>query len=127
MTPYSQDLRERVMTAFEASKESQDAIAEKFDVHPATADKWWWRWRTTGSCAALHHARGPSRTLQPCEKFIRAEIKRQPDSTLAELCERVAQSKKVSASPSMMCRELKILRLPLKKSRFPTANKKRRA
>lgn len=108
-------------------EESQDAIAEKFGVHPSTADKWWHRWRTTDSCAALPHASGPARTLQDCEKLLRAEVKKQPDVTLAELCERVAKTKNVSASPSMMCREMKILELPLKKSHFTTANKKRPA
>jgi len=127
MKPYSQDLRERVIAAFEAGEESQDAIAEKFEVHPSTADKWWHRWRTTGSGAALPHASGPARTLQDCEKLLRAEVKKQPDVTLAELCERVAKTKNVSASPSMMCREMKILELPLKKSHFTTANKKRPA
>jgi len=51
-------------------EESQDAIAEKFGVHPSTADKWWHRWRTTDSCAALPHASGPARTLQDCDPIL---------------------------------------------------------
>ena len=47
---------------------------------------------------------------------MRSEIKHQPDITLPELCARVAEVKGVSASPSMMCRELRYLRLPRKKS-----------
>ena len=124
MKPYSQDLRDRVIAAFEAGEETQEAIAEKFGISPSTADKWWYRWRRTGSCAAWPHASGPERTLQACDKLIRAEVKKQPDVTLEELCERVAETKQVSASPSMMCRELKILELPRKKSRFTTANEK---
>jgi hypothetical protein len=46
---------------------------------------------------------------------LRTEIKRQPDVTLSELCARVAEVKGISASPSMMCRELRYLRLPRKK------------
>jgi transposase len=115
MKPYSQDLRERVMAAFEAGKESQDIIVERFGIHPSTADKWWRRWRTTGNCAAWPPKSGPPRTLQNCAPFLRTEIKKQPDVTLAELCERVAQTQQVSASSSMMCRELKLLRLPRKK------------
>lgn len=127
MKPYSQDLRERVIAAFEAGEESQDAIAEKFGISPSTADKWWSRYRQTGSCAALPQTSGPERTLQACNKFIRAEVKKQPDITLEELCERVAESKQLSASPSMMCRELARLGLPRKKSRFMTASEKRLA
>jgi transposase len=49
--------------------------------------------------------------------FIRAEIKQQPDSTLAELCARLAEAKGVQVSPGMMCHELRHLNLRRKKSR----------
>jgi transposase len=75
----------------------------------------------------LPPAHGPQRTLQAAESFIRAEVKKRPDATLAELCERVQEAKSLQASPSMMCRELKLLKLPLKKSRFTTPNAIRRA
>jgi putative transposase len=125
MKPYSQDLRERAIAALEAS-ETQAAVAARFRLHKSTLEKWWYRWQATGSCAALPHASGPERTLQTCQSFIRAEVKKQPDATLAELCERVAEAKGLSASPSMMCRELQLLELPQKKSRFTIASKKHR-
>ena len=46
--------------------------------------------------------------------------------TLAELCGRVAEAEGVAASPSMMCRELRRLRLPRKKGRSTTASGIRR-
>jgi hypothetical protein len=44
--------------------------------------------------------------LKACATVIRAEVQQQPDVTLAELCERVATQMAVTASRSMMGREL---------------------
>jgi transposase len=127
MQPYSQDLRRRVIAAIKTGKQSQVEIAETFGVHLSTAEKWWRRWRETRTCAVLPQAHGPRRALRDCETYLRTEVKRQPDVTLPELCVRVAKAKGVSASPSMMCRELRRLRLPRKKSHFTTASGTRRA
>jgi putative transposase len=125
MKPYSQDLRERAIAALEAGK-TQAEVAAQFSINKSTLEKWWYRWRDTGSCAALPANSGPQRKLQAAESFIRAEVKEHPDISLAELCERVEEAKGIRASQSMMCRELKILNLPLKKSRSTTASARRR-
>ena len=126
MNAYSQDLRERVIGAVEAGQQSRSDIAETFEVSESTIDKWVKRWRDTGSVAALPFAGGRQRTLTRCTTIIRAEVKRQPDVTLDELCERVEAQTGVSASRSMMSRELQVLALPRKKSRSATAPKTRR-
>lgn len=125
MKSYSQDLRERAISALEAG-ETQAEIADRFSIHKSTLEKWWYRYQATGSCAALSYQRGPERKLKSCEDFIRAQIKKQPDVTLEELCDRVAKEKGIIASVSMMCRELQILKLPQKKSLSTTAKEKRR-
>ena len=125
MKPYSQDLRERAIAAFEGGQ-TQAEVAAQLRIHKSTLEKWWYRWRDTGSCAAFPLAHGPKRTLQAAESFLRAEVQKQPDATLDELCERVKEAKGLVASPSMMCRELQILKLPRKKSRSTTANARRR-
>lgn len=125
MKPYSNDLRQRVLAAAKAGKQTQANIATTFGVSQSTLENWWSAWRTKRQTAALPHRSGPSRTLQNYETFLRAEVKREPDVTLEELCTRVAKTYGISASPSMMCRELKHLRLPRKKSRFMTASVKR--
>lgn len=125
MKPYSQDLRKRAIGALEAGK-TQVEVAAQFDIHKSTLEKWWYRWRDTGSCAALPANSGPKRKLQAAEKFIRAEVKKHPDATLTELCERVQEAKGLRASPSMMCREVQLLKLPLKKSRSTIASARRR-
>jgi transposase len=122
MKPYSNDLRERVIVALEEGQESQAGIAETFGVSLSTVEKWWRCWREMGRSTALRHAGGQQRTLQGCAAFIRAEIKEQPDLTLEELCARVAEAEGVKASPSMMYRELRRLRLPRKKSLSMTAS-----
>jgi transposase len=127
MRPYSQDLRERAIAALAAGQETQAQVAARFAIHKSTLEKWWYRWRDTSSCAALPPARGPGRALGACDAFIRAAVKQQPDVTLAELCERVADAHGVVASPSMMCRTLQVLGLPRKKSRSTIASRRRRA
>ena len=126
MRPYSNDLRQRVLAAVKAGKQTQADIATTFGISQSTLENWWHAWRTKRQATALPHRSGPSRTLQVCDAFLRAEVKREPDVTLAELCTRVAQTYGVSASPSMMCRELAQLNLPRKKSRSTTANGKLR-
>ena len=122
MRPYSQDLRERIIAALEANEQTQPEIAERFGVSVSTVEKLWKRWRSTGLCAALPHAGGRRRVLQDVAERIRAEVMRQRDATLSELCERVEQAGGVASSPSMMCRELHRLDLPRKKSRSTIAN-----
>lgn len=115
MKPYSQDLRDRVIAAIEAGQHSYAEIAATFAVSESTLDKWLKRWRDTGSVAALPFAGGRVRVLKECADVIRAEVQHQPDVTLAELCERVATQTEVTASRSMMGRELQLLALPRKK------------
>jgi transposase len=104
-----------VIVSVETGKQAQVSIAATFRVSLSTVEKWLRRKRETGQESALLQVHGPTRTLQDCAQFIRAEIKQQPDSTLAELCERVATVKGMQASPSMMCRQLQHLGLRRKK------------
>jgi transposase len=127
MKPYSQDLRERVIAALEAGDETQAEIASRFDLSKSTVEKWWSRWQATDSCAALPITHGPSRTLQTCETLIEAQVAKQPDVTLAELCARVAKTDKIQASSSMMCRTLQHLKLGRKKRLFMIASVTRHA
>ena len=124
---YSQDLRERVIAAVKAGKHSQAKIAETFGISESTVEKWKRRWQDTKSVAALPFAGGPVRVLKSCGSVIRAAVKKQPDISLAELCERVLKEKGLKANDSMMCRELQLLQLPRKKSRSMIVNGKPRA
>ena len=126
MKPYSYDLRRRIIEALEADEDTQTEIADRFDVSVSFVEKLWHRWRTAGNCEAKPHAGGRKRALSGDEARIRAEIAAQPDATLAELCQRVEEAGGVQASPSMMCREVARLNLPLKKSLSTTRSVKPR-
>jgi transposase len=126
MKPYSQDLRERILAAVKETNLSQAKIAKAFKISPSTLEKWLQRWRDTGNYAALPHGGGHTPVLRDCETFIRTQVKKQPDLTLDELCAQVAEAQGIRASPSMMCRELRLLNLPRKKSHFTIANARRR-
>jgi transposase len=126
MKPYSTDLRERVVASVESGECNIPKAARRYKVSEPTIERWLARQRTTGQCAPLPHAGGKTRKLAAAEAVIRAAVKGQPDATLQELCERVEQESHITADPSMMCRELARLKLPLKKSRFTLANGKPR-
>jgi len=117
MKPYSQDLRERILQALQVRGDSQAAIAQRFAVSHSFVERLWQRWRQTGSCAALPHAGGRQRSLRTAEALIRRTVTRDPDVTLARLCERVARAKGIAVSTKTMCLEIQRLRLPRKKSR----------
>jgi transposase len=123
---YSQDLRERVIAAVRAKQQSLTQIARTFGVSASTVDKWAQRWRATGKVAALPWAGGVKRSLRDCAAVIRDEVRKQPDATLDELCQRVEAATGVKASPSMMSRELTRLSLPRKKRPSTTASATRR-
>ncbi len=119
---YSQDLRERV----EAGQASNREIGTTYEVSESTIEKWMARKRATGSVSALPYAGGPRQVLAPYAKGLRAKVKKHSDQSLVELCDWIKATQKVSASPSMMCRELKLQNLPVKKSRSTTRNRKPR-
>lgn len=121
MKPYSQDLREKIISALEAGG-TQEEVADRFTVSLSFVEKLWRRWRTSGSCAALAHAGGRQRSLRGHEAAIRKEVAEQPDATLAELCERLAAVGAPAVSLATMCTELRRLDLPRKKSRSTTAS-----
>jgi transposase len=117
MKPYSLDLRERIIAALESGTDSQPEIAATFGVSLSFVEKLWRKWRKTGNCEALPHAGGRERSLKNDESKVRAAVAAQPDLTLVELCEHVAAASGASVVPMTMCRELKRLNLPRKKSR----------
>jgi len=115
MKPYSQDLRERVIAAVRTQQQSLSEIARTFGVSESTVDKWAKRRRDTSRVAARPFAGGRRRALRDCAAALHAEVQKQPDVTLAELCERVRPADGGPVSPSMMCRELQRLDLRRKK------------
>ena len=118
MKPYSNDLRRRIVQAYENGDYSQDEVAELFGVSNATVRNFLRRKRETGSSDALPHAGGRSPSLNGKDREQLRQLARDnDDATLAELCRLVDKSLKKSISSSAMCRLLQGLGLPRKKSR----------
>ena len=115
MNPYSQDLREKVMTLVAQAKHPHHQIAKTFGIGEATIERWKRRQRETGSVSAAAYAGGVARVLASHEQFLREAVKAQPDISLEELRVRIKTELKLSVSGSMVSRELTQLRLPRKK------------
>lgn len=123
MKPYSRDLRQKIVRALQAN-DTQEEVADRFCVSLSFVEKLWRRWRTTGSWAALPHAGGRRRSLAKHTELITKEVAKQPDITLAELCERVIAAGAPQVSLALMCLELQRLDLPRKKSRSTTVSRR---
>jgi transposase len=87
--PLSNDLRERVISAFGAG-ESSRAVASRFGVAPSSVLKWSERHRTTGSVAPGKMGGHCRPVLEPHRAFIVARIEQEPSLTLHRLKDELA-------------------------------------
>ena len=110
--PYSMDLRERVLKAWEKSGDA-DAIAETFAVSRAWVHRLAQRHRETGSIVPRKQTKFRSRVLAGQETRLVALITARPDATLAELREALP----TTAALSTLWLELDRLGLTVKKNR----------
>ncbi len=119
MKPYSLDLRQRVVKAYENKEGSIRTIARRFKVSPNTVWAWVQHFRQVGSVEPKPHGGGgtPRIDTQGREK-VRQLVTEQSDATLKELCERYEQHQGVRVSQATMCRTLQRLRLSRKKKTF---------
>ena len=124
--PYSTDLRERVLLAHEGGEGGATALARRFRIGLSTVYRWLAELRGEGRRAArpMGHGRAP---LGGAVDVLRALVAEQNDATLAEHAEaehaeaehaeRFAARTGRRRSPSAICRALRRLDLPRKKSR----------
>jgi len=123
MKPYSDDLRRKIIAAYENNNYSQQQVADLFGVSPATVRNLVRRKRETGSPDALPHAGGKAPILHDQARlFVQELVKENNDLTLAELRLKVARKHKQKVSLPTLCRLLQALGLPRKKSRSTPAS-----
>jgi transposase len=114
MKPYSLDLRQRVLAAVDEGQQTRGQIAQRFAVSTSWIRRLVQRRRATASIAPRPQRRGPApKRDEPRLARLRELVGRQPDATLAELRDRLAEP----VSLMTVCRALRRLRLPLKKVR----------
>lgn len=118
MKAYSNDLRRKVVEAYERGQHSQLQIAELFGVSPATVRNFIRRKRERGSPDQLPRAGGaPARIDEAACKQLRQLLASSPDATLEEAREHLARKVGVRVGLPAICRALAKLGLPRKKSR----------
>ncbi len=115
--PYSIDLRQRVINAYEAKEGSQRQIAQRFQVSHSFVKKLIYRYRQTGTVEPKSHGGGAIAVIKKSElKQIEQLVNEQPDVLLRELCERWEAKKGIKVSISTMHRRLEKLKLTTKKN-----------
>jgi transposase len=118
MSPYSHDLRQRVLDAVERGEGSIRQIARRFVVSLAFVVRLLQIHRRTGSIAPKPHRGGHPPALGPEElERLRELVRPQPDATLEELRPRLG----VAGSTAAIGRALDKLGLPRQK-KVPRAN-----
>ena len=86
MKPYSMDLRERVVVAYDAREGTREQIAKRFGVSDRWIRKLLWQRRETGSIAPLPRNPGRKRALNDGQMGrLRRLIHKRSDATLEEL------------------------------------------
>jgi transposase len=126
MKAYSNDLRRKIIAAYENNDYSQQQVADLFGVSPATVRNLVRRKRETGSPDALPHAGGRQSALtEKARLFVRDAVQQDKALTLDELRQRLKTKHKKTVSRPTLCRLLQNLGLPRKKSRSTPPNETR--
>src|ERR1700758_4456464 len=112
MTPYSRDLRQRIVDTVTRREGTIEQIAERFLVSVSFVTRLLQLHRTTGSVEPRPHGGGNPAVLTPEHREqLRELIRQQPDATLEECRQRLG----VSCSLMTLSRALSELGLPRKK------------
>src|ERR1044071_8359898 len=117
MQPYSLDLRERVVKAYEQGKGSIAQIARMFNVGQTFVKKMLRLKRETDDLSPQPHAGGKPPSLSAKDlKLLRVRVRQQSDVSLIELQLYLQQHAQVSIYIATISRALSQLGLPRKKS-----------
>ena len=117
MKPYSLDLRERIVRAYEQGQGSIAEVAASFSVSTSFVKKMLRQWRETSDLAPLPHGGGkpPSLTTRQ-RQLLKRKVREHSDLTLADLQQLLSEQESVDVHLSTISRALSGLGLPRKKS-----------
>lgn len=115
MHAYSQDLRDRVLRAFERGDRPTD-IAQRFEVSRVWVYQVVNRFKESGQRTTLQLGGYRRSRVAEMEDTLRAWLKEEPDLTLAQLCERLAEQHGVEIKVPALWHQLNKWDLSLKKN-----------
>ena len=126
--PYANDLRRKFLQAYEQGQGTLGELAEQFGVSEGWAKKISATRTRTGQIERPAWRRGPvSRVTAAVQRWLREQIRRQPDLTLTELQEQLHAAQGVRLSIGRLWLALRQMGLRLKKSHSTPKSKKRRS
>ena len=124
---YSDDLRRKLLGAYDRKVGNLRELSERFCVSYAWARKISWQRRHTGQMERVEQRHGsPSRATAAGEGQLRSLLREQPDRTLVELQAGLWEAERVHFSRQHLWRLLRRMSLPLKKSRSTRRSRIRR-
>ena len=115
--PYSTDLRQRILVAYQADEGSQRALAQRFKVSLSFVRDLLRRYRESGDIKPRGHGGGnqPKLSAVHLEK-VQQFLEKNNDLFLHELCEQLEGHCGVSVSVTTMHRAVQQLNLSVKKN-----------
>ena len=116
-SPYSDDLRAKLLAAYEAGNVGLEKLAATFQVSRAWAEKIWKTKRETGSTKRPPgRPRGfPSRLTPEIRQRLTVRVAKQPDATVNELREWLQQQEGVTISQQRLSAVILEMGLRIKK------------
>src|SRR5512134_3360554 len=123
---YSQDLRRKVVEAYEQREGSMRVLARRFKVSLGFVRELLKRYRTTGEIKPKVYRRGAQPKVDEAgEHYLQDLVKQEPALTLWELSERYERRWGVSVSKSALDRTLRRLKITRKKTALRSAPRQR--
>jgi transposase len=120
MKPYSMDLRERVIAACDAGRQTKE-VAQTFQVSPAWVRRLKQHRRERGDI--VPRSGGGSRGRKIDRQRLAQLVQEKPDATLVELRDRLVAEGGKKVTPWAICKALQELKLSFKKSLSMPANR----
>jgi transposase len=123
MKPYSLDLRQKIVEAYQNGEGSFRQLTHRFKVSLSFVQRLLKKFADTKSIEPLPIGRGPQAQLNSSYELILKHIEECNNLTLEQLCERLETENPVKVSVLTMCRFLKKHKLTGKKTTHaPKAN-----
>jgi transposase len=116
MKPYSLDLRQKIIEAYQNSEGSQRQLARRFKVSLGFIQNLLTRYRQDGTLEPRPKQNGFPPKLAAHESLVKELVEQFPDATLKELTDTLAQKGDIQVSVSTLHYYLERLKLTRKKT-----------